>query len=60
MLPPRVVFPRVAAALVFVALFLSTAATSWPHWLHLIAIAVPYCLLTDWRALRSFRALRAG
>lgn len=60
MLPPRVVFPRVAAALVFVALFLSTAATSWPHWLHLIAIAVPYCLLTDWRALRSFRASRAG
>lgn len=47
-LPPRVVLPRMAAALVFVALFLSTAATSWPHWVHLIAIAVPYCLVTAW------------
>lgn len=59
MLPPRVVLPRVAAALVFVALFLSTAATSGPHWLHLIAIAVPYCLLTDWRALGAFFSRRS-
>lgn len=54
-LPARVVFPRLAAALVFVALFLSTAATSWPHWVHLLAIAAPYCLLTDWPSLRALR-----
>jgi len=54
-LPARVVLPRLAAALVFVALFLSTAATSWPHWVHLLAIAAPYCLLTDWPSLRVLR-----
>ena len=51
-LPAVVALPRLAAALIFVALLLSTAATSWPHWVHLIAIAVPSCLVTDWASLR--------
>lgn len=45
-LPPAVSMPRVAATLLFVALFLTSAAAEWPYWVHLVAIGVPYVLVT--------------
>ncbi len=51
LLPPSVVLPRLAAATLFVVLFVRTALGSWPHWAHLVAIAIPYWMVTDLAAL---------
>lgn len=62
LLPRAVVLPRLAATVLFVVLFVSSAADAWPCWAHLASIAVPYWAVTDLRALRLARlgALRAG
>lgn len=45
-LPPSVYMPRLAATGLFAALFLATAAGEWRYWVHLIAVGVPYVLVT--------------
>jgi hypothetical protein len=45
-LPTSVSGTRIAATLLFVALFLTTAAGEWPYWVHLLAVGVPYVLVT--------------
>lgn len=52
LLPPTVVLPRLAATLLFVVLFATSALDSWMCWAHLAAIALPYWMVTDVGALR--------
>ena len=52
-LPPSVSGTRIAATLLFVALFLTTAASEWPYWVHLLAVGVPYVLVTPWPRVRG-------
>ncbi len=46
-LPRSVVSPRLAATLLFLALFLTTAAGDWRYWAVLLAIGLPYSIATD-------------
>ncbi len=45
-LPASVSVPRLAATALFAALFFTTAAGEWPYWVHLLAVGVPYALVT--------------
>ncbi len=51
LLPPAVFLPRLAATALFAVLFVTSAFDAWPYWAHLVAIAVPYWLVTDVTAI---------
>jgi hypothetical protein len=55
-LPLSVSGTRLAATLLFVALFVTTAAGEWPYWVHLVAIGVPYVLVMSWPRRPASRA----